>query len=261
MLIAGMGELHLEVVIDRLKREFQVAANVGRPQVALKETVTRRGEAEERYVKQTGGRGMYGHVKLSLEPNERGAGFSFSSKVREGRIPREYISSVEQGVREALESGPLGGYPVLDVSAVLLDGSHHEVDSSDLSFKLAGFEAARQALKNAGPVILEPVMRLNVVTPEKSLGEVLGSIEMKKGQVKSVKAKGNTQLVEAEVPLATMFGYAGDLRSLTQGRASYSMEFHHYRPRPEGAEKERNRRGGSLLVASGTLLGLLPCLF
>ncbi len=263
MLIAGMGELHLEVVIDRLEREHQAQVNVGRPQVAFKETITRSVVIEERYVKQTGGRGQYGHVKLCLEPNDQGKGFDFQDKVREGRIPKTFIPSVEQGVREALESGPLGGYPVFDIKATLLDGSFHEVDSSEIAFKMAGFLAARRALEKAGGVVLEPVMDLHVVTPEKNLGDVLGNIEMKGGRVTMVETSGDTQVVDAEVPLATMFGYAGDLRSMTQGRASYSMQFRQYsvrRVKKDGAGSER-KGGKSLLVAGLTLIGLIPYLF
>jgi elongation factor G len=231
-IISGMGELHLEVIVDRMLREFRVGANVGRPQVAYKETITRPVRVEGRFVRQTGGRGQYGHVWLELEPRERGDGFEFVSKIAGGVIPREYIPAVEVGVREVLDSGALAGYPVIDVRATLVDGSYHAVDSSDIAFRTAGSLAARHGLEQGDAVLLEPIMRIEVATPEQFFGDVLGDITSRRGHVVGVDAKGSTQMVRAVVPLAETFGYATDLRSLTQGRATYSMEFDHYQEVP-----------------------------
>ena len=230
-LIWGMGELHLEIIVDRLLREFKVGVNVGRPEVAYKETITSVAEAEGKYIKQTGGRGQYGHVKLVVEPNQ-GKGFEFVSEIVGGAIPKEFIPAVEKGVREALEQGVLAGYPVIDVRVRLVDGSYHEVDSSDLAFAIAGSLGFKEAARKANPVLLEPVMRLEVVTPEEYLGEVLGDISSRRGKVEGMEARGVVRVIKAFVPLAEMFGYATQLRSLTQGRANFTMQFSHYEKMP-----------------------------
>jgi len=237
-IISGMGELHLEVIVDRMLREFRVGASVGRPQVAYKETITRSVRVEGRFIRQTGGRGQYGHVWLELEPRERGAGFEFVNKIVGGTIPREFIPDVEAGVKEALDSGALAGYPVIDVRATLVDGSYHPVDSSEIAFRTAGSLATRQALVQGDPILLEPIMKVEVATPEQFFGDVVGDITSRRGHVTGVDARGSTQIVRALVPLAETFGYATDLRSLTQGRATYSMEFDHYEEvSPELAER------------------------
>jgi elongation factor G len=231
-LIAGMGELHLEVIVDRMLREYRVDAHVGRPQVAYRETITRPTRAEGRYVRQSGGRGQYGHVWVELEPLDRGSGIEFVNRIVGGVVPREYIPAVEAGVREATETGSLGGYPVVDVRVSLVDGSYHEVDSSEMAFKIAGSMAFKSGLAKAGPEILEPVMRVEVVTPEDFLGDVMGDLTRRRAQIEGMEMRGNTQIVRARVPLAEMFGYATDLRSATQGRATYTMEFAYYAPVP-----------------------------
>lgn len=230
-LIWGMGELHLEIIVDRLVREFKVGVNVGRPEVAYKETITSVAEAEGKYIKQTGGRGQYGHVKLIVEPNQ-GKGFEFVSEIVGGAIPKEFIPSVEKGVREAMEQGVLAGYPVIDVKVRLVDGSYHEVDSSDMAFAIAGSLGFKEAAKKANPVLLEPVMRLEVVTPEEYLGDVLGDISSRRGKVEGMETRGVVRVIKALVPLAEMFGYATQLRSLTQGRANFTMQFSHYEKVP-----------------------------
>lgn len=229
-LIAGMGELHLEIIVDRLRREWRVAANVGRPQVAYRETVERRAKQETRFVRQTGGRGQYAHVVLTVEPAVRGEGILFASKVTGGAIPREFIPAVEKGVHEAAMAGVLAGFPVTDVSVVLLDGSYHEVDSSEIAFKVAGSMAFRDAVKKAGPVLLEPIMLTEVTTPNEHTGDVIGDLNARRGKVAGMDPRSGVQLVRAEVPLANMFGYATDLRSRTQGRATFSMSFGFYSP-------------------------------
>lgn len=231
-IISGMGELHLEVIVDRMLREFRVGANVGRPQVAYKETITRAVRVEGRFVRQTGGRGQYGHVWVEFEPRERGAGFEFERKIGGDVIPREFIGAVESGVREALDSGAVAGYPVIDVRATLVDGSYHAVDSSDIAFRMAGSLATRRALERADPVLLEPIMSMEVAVPEAFFGDVVGDITSRRGHVMGVDVRGSTQIVRADVPLAETFGYATDLRSLTQGRATYSMEFDRYEEVP-----------------------------
>ena len=236
-LIWGMGELHLEIIVDRLRREFKVGVNVGRPEVAYKETITSVAEAEGKYIKQTGGRGQYGHVKLVIEPNQ-GKGFEFVSEIVGGAIPKEFIPAVEKGVREALEQGVLAGYPVIDVRVRLVDGSYHEVDSSDLAFAIAGSLGFKEAARKANPVLLEPIMRLEVVTPEEYLGEVLGDISSRRGKVEGMEARGVVRVIKAFVPLAEMFGYATQLRSLTQGRANFTMQFSHYEKMPAHLAEE-----------------------
>ncbi|HZU05184.1 MAG TPA: elongation factor G [Chloroflexota bacterium] len=231
-LISGMGELHLEVIVDRMMREYRVDAHVGRPQVAYRETITQPARAEGRYVRQTGGRGQYGHVWLEVEPLPRGSGFEFVDRIVGGVVPKEFIPAVEAGVREALEVGPLAGYPVVDVRVALVDGSYHEVDSSEMAFKIAGSLALKNALSKAGPELLEPIMKVEVVTPEEFLGDVIGDLTSRRGHIEGLELRANAQVVRARVPLAEMFGYATDLRSATQGRATYTMEFSHYAPVP-----------------------------
>lgn len=228
-IISGMGELHLEIIVDRLLREFKVEANVGRPQVAYKETITRKVTAEGKYIRQTGGRGQYGHVVLEIEPGE---GFEFINKIVGGVIPKEYIPAVEKGVKEALEAGILAGYPVVDVKVTLLDGSYHEVDSSEIAFKIAGSIGFKEAAKKANPIILEPIMDLEVVTPEQFMGDVIGDINSRRGKVMGMEARGGFQVIQAKVPLGEMFGYSTDLRSKTQGRATFTMQFSHYEQVP-----------------------------
>jgi elongation factor G len=230
--IAGMGELHLEIIVDRLKREFNVEATVGRPQVAYKETLTRPADGEMKYAKQTGGRGQYGHVKIHLHPGEPGSGYVFENKISGGTIPREYIKPVDEGIKEALTRGVLAGYPIDDVRIELYDGSFHEVDSSEMAFKIAGSMAFQDAAKKARPVLLEPVMKVEVVVPKEYMGDVMGHLSSKRGHIMSQDERGGSQIINARVPLAEMFGYATDLRSRTQGRASYSMHFDRYEPAP-----------------------------
>ncbi len=237
-LISGMGELHLEIITDRLRREFRVQANVGKPEVAFKETITKPAAAEGRFIRQTGGRGQYGVVRLEVAPNERGKGIEIIDKVVGGEIPREFIPAAMQGVRDALETGPLAGYPVLDVIVTITGGDSHPVDSSELAFRTAGAMAARDALERAEPVLLEPIMRVEISTPEEFFGDVLGDLNGRRGHVIGVETRGSLHIVRALVPLAETFGYATDLRSLSQGRATYSMEFDHYEEVPRAlAEK------------------------
>ncbi|MCL1602169.1 MAG: elongation factor G [Actinomycetia bacterium] len=238
-IIAGMGELHLEVIVERLFREFSVEANVGRPQVAYRETIKRPvNKIDAKFKRQTGGSGMYGHVVIDLEPLEPGSGFEFEDKVKGGNVPREYIPAVEKGMREALAGGILAGYPLVDVKARLIDGSSHNVDSNEMAFKIAGSMAIQEAAKAAGIKILEPVMELEVVTPEDYMGDVIGDLSARRGKIESMDARGPARVVNALVPLAEMFGYATDLRSRTQGRANYSMQFHSYQEVPTAAAQE-----------------------
>lgn len=229
-LISGMGELHLEVLVDRMKREFKVEANVGKPQVAYKETIQKEVTVEEKYSKQTGGRGQYGHVYLKITPQEPGAGYEFVNKIVGGKIPKEYIPAVDKGIQEALTRGITAGYPVVDVKIELFDGSYHDVDSSELAFKIAGSQAFQKGAKTANPVLLEPIMQVEVVTPEQFMGDVMGNLNSRRGQIDEIIDRNNGQIkaIRAEVPLAEMFNYSTDLRSMTQGRANYTMEFKHY---------------------------------
>jgi elongation factor G len=236
--IAGMGELHLDVLVDRMVREFKVAANVGRPHVSYRETIRSSAEGNGRHVKQTGGKGQYGHAVIKVEPNAPGKGYEFVDKIVGGIIPREFIKPIDQGIREALETGPYAGYPMVDVKVTLFDGSFHEVDSSEMAFKIAGSLAIKDAVTRANPVILEPLMRVEVTMPEQFLGDVIGDLNARRGHVEAMDARGSTQVVRARVPLATMFGYATDLRSMTQGRASYSMELSHYAEVPANLSAE-----------------------
>jgi elongation factor G len=237
--IGGMGELHLEVLVDRMLREFKVDANVGKPQVAYRETIKQAvRKVEERYIRQTGGRGQYGHVVLDLEPTGPGGGYEFIDKITGGIIPKEYIPSVDAGIQDAMQSGVLAGYPQVDIRATLVFGSYHDVDSSEMAFKIAGSMCFKKACRQAHPVLLEPIMAVEVVTPEDYMGDVIGNLSSRRGKVEGMEQRGNSQVVRAQVPLAEMFGYATDLRSRTQGRATYSMQFHSYQEVPESVSKE-----------------------
>jgi elongation factor G len=233
-IIAGMGELHLEILVDRMKREFKVEANVGKPQVAFRETIRKKvTEVEGRFIRQSGGKGQYGHVVITLEPTEPGHGFVFEDKIVGGVIPREFIKPVEAGIREALENGVLAGYPMVDVKATLTFGSYHDVDSSEMAFKIAGSMAVKEAARQANAVLLEPVMEVEVVTPADFLGDVIGDLSSRRGKIGGMTQRGDAQVVAADVPLAEMFGYSTTLRSMTQGRAVYTMQFDHYEEVPK----------------------------
>ncbi|KHO63434.1 elongation factor G [Thermoanaerobacter sp. YS13] len=232
-IIAGMGELHLEIIVDRLRREFNVDCNVGKPQVAYKETITKPVKIEGKFIRQSGGRGQYGHVWLEMEPAPRGEGYTFENRIVGGVIPKEYIPAVDAGVQEAMQNGVLGGYPVIDVKVALVDGSYHEVDSSDMAFKIAGSIAFKEGMKKANPVLLEPIMKVEVVVPEEYMGDIIGDINSRRGRVEGMEARAGAQVIRAFVPLAEMFGYATDLRSKTQGRGTYTMQFHHYEEVPK----------------------------
>jgi elongation factor G len=231
-IIAGMGELHLEIIVDRLLREFKVEANVGKPEVAFKETIRKKAEAESKYIKQTGGRGQYGHVVLTVEPSEPGRGFEFANKIVGGAVPREYIPAVEKGVKERMETGVIAGYPLRDVRVTLIDGSYHEVDSNEMAFKIAASMGLADACKKADPVLLEPIMKVEVLVPQEFMGDVIGNLNGRRGKIQGMKVRAGSQAIEAAVPLMEMFGYATDLRSRTQGRATYSMEFDRYEQVP-----------------------------
>jgi elongation factor G len=238
-IIEGMGELHLEIILDRLKREFKVEANVGKPQVAYKEAITKSVEREGRFIRQTGGKGQYGDVWIRLEPGETNSGYVYEWKIVGGVIPKEYSKPIQEGIREAAETGVLAGYPVLDFKATVFDGSYHDVDSSEIAFKIAGSMAFREANKAAGPILLEPIMGVEVTTPKDYLGAVNGDLMRRRGMIQSTEeAPGGTQVIKAHVPLSEMFGYATDLRSATQGRATYTMEFAHYEKAPRSVEEE-----------------------
>ncbi len=237
-IISGMGELHLEIIVDRMKREFKVEANVGKPQVAYRETIRKPVKAEGKFVRQSGGRGQYGHVWIELEPLEPGSGYEFVDKIVGGVVPREYIPAVDKGIQEAMENGVLAGYPVVDVRATLYDGSYHDVDSSEMAFKIAGSMAFKEGAANANPVLLEPIMKVEVVTPEEYMGDIVGDLNRRRGRVQGMNDRGNAKVVDAEVPLAEMFGYATQLRSLSQGRANYTMQFDHYEEVPANVAKE-----------------------
>jgi elongation factor G len=238
-IIAGMGELHLEIIVDRLVREFNVDANVGKPQVAYRETIRNKVEkVEGRFVRQSGGRGQYGHVVIEMQPNVPGGGYEFESRIQGGTVPREYIPSVDDGIQEAMSSGVLAGYPVVDIKVALIDGSYHEVDSSDMAFKIAGSLAFKNAAQKAKPVLLEPMMAVEVVTPAEFMGDVMGDISSRRGHIDGMEPRGNAQVITATVPLSTMFGYATDVRSNTQGRATYTMQFKHYAEVPASIATE-----------------------
>ena len=238
LVISGMGELHLEIIVDRMKREFGVEANVGRPQVAYRETITAEAQGEGKYIKQTGGRGQYGHAVIKLAPRERGAGYEFVNEIVGGTIPKEFIKPVDKGISEAMGKGIVAGFPLVDVSATLFDGSFHDVDSSELAFHIAGSMAFQAAAKQANPVLLEPIMQVEVTTPEEFFGDVMGDLSSKRGRIEGNDERGNAKVIRAKVPLSEMFGYATQLRSMTQGRASYSMEFALYEPVPKNVEAE-----------------------
>jgi elongation factor G len=243
-LISGMGELHLDVIVDRMVREFKVWANVGKPQVAYRETITRPVKAEGRFVRQTGGRGQYGHVWLELEPMEKGKGFEFENDIVGGVIPKEYIPAVEKGVVEALDSGVIAGYPVVDIKARLVDGSYHEVDSSEMAFKIAGSMAFKAGVQRGGPVLLEPIMKVEVVIPENFMGDVIGDLSARRAHIEGMDPRiGGATAIRAFVPLATMFGYATDLRSATQGRGTFTMEFDHYDQLPANIAEQVMGKG------------------
>ena len=241
-IISGMGELHLDIIVDRMKREFKVEANIGQPQVAYRETIKVEAQAEGKYIRQSGGHGQYGHVWIRVEPQEKGVGFEFVSEIKGGVIPQEFIPAVGKGVKDAMDSGVLAGYPLVDVKAILYDGSFHEVDSSEASFRIAGSLAVKEAIRRANPVILEPIMKVNVITPENFMGDVVGDLNSKRGIIREMNDRGEgtarVKVIDAEVPLAAMFGYATQLRSMTQGRANYSMEFGHYAEVPKNIAEE-----------------------
>ena len=236
--ISGMGELHLEILVDRLKREYKVEANVGAPQVAYRETITKPADVEGKFVRQSGGRGQFGHVKIKVEPLEPGAGFIFENSVVGGTVPREFIGPAQKGIEEAMQSGPMLGFPVVDMKVSLYDGSYHEVDSSEMAFKIAGSMALKEAVQKGGPAILEPVMRVEVTVPDDFMGDIIGDLNSRRGQIQGMEARGNAQIVRAFVPLSEMFGYATDMRSMTQGRASYSMFFDHYSQVPNNLAQQ-----------------------
>jgi elongation factor G len=237
-IISGMGELHLEIIVDRMMREFSIGAKVGKPQVAYRETITDEAVGEGQFIRQTGGKGQYGHAKIRIAPLTDGTDFEFRSEIRQGTIPNEFIRPVEIGIREAMERGVLAGYQLVGVSAVLYDGSFHEVDSSELSFKVAGSMAFQNAAKNAGPVLLEPIMEVEAVTPEDYMGDVIADLNRRRGRIISMEPRAGFQVVTVHVPLAEMFGYATDLRSATQGRATYTMQFDHYDEVPQAKSDE-----------------------
>ena len=241
--INGMGELHLEIIVDRLKREFNVEVNTGKPQVAYRETVKKSVDQESKYIRQSGGRGQYGHVVIKMEPHERGAGFSFTDKIVGGSIPKEYIPAVEKGIKEASESGVIAGYPVVDFGVTLYDGSFHEVDSSEMAFKIAASEAFKAAQRKADPYLIEPIMKVEVVAPDEYMGDVIGNLSSKRGRIEGTNPRGNAVAISAKVPLAEMFGYATELRGMTQGRAYFTMEPSHYEEVPSNiAEGISNRQ-------------------
>jgi len=233
-----MGELHLEIIVDRMKREFSFEGNVGRPQVAYKETIKLEAEAEGKYIRQSGGRGQYGHVWLKVLPEERGKGFEFINEIKGGTIPQEFIPAVEKGVKEAMDKGVVAGYPLVDLSVTLYDGSFHEVDSSEMAFKIAGSMALQSAVKKATPIILEPIMKLEVVVPSEFFGEVIGDLSARRGHIENTQDRLKMKVIDAKVPLSEMFGYATSLRSLTEGRGIFTMEFDHYEEVPQSVARE-----------------------
>ncbi len=246
-IISGMGELHLEIIVDRLMREFSVDANVGAPQVAYRETVRKRvDKVEGRFVRQTGGRGQFGHVYIAIEPNDSGAGYAFESKIVGGSIPKEYIPAVDAGIKEALEGGVVAGYPIVDVKVQLIDGSYHEVDSSEMAFKIAGSMALKEAVKRASPVILEPMMAVEVVAPKEFVGTVVGDLTRRRGRIAGTEPRpGGLEVVNASVPLSEMFGYATSVRSATQGRATFTMQFERYSDVPTHIAEEIRQKVGA----------------
>jgi elongation factor G len=236
-IISGMGELHLEIIVDRMMREFSVQANVGKPQVAYRETIRKAAEAEGKFIRQTGGRGQYGHVKIRIDPNPA-KGYEFVDEITGGAVPKEYIKPVGEGIREAMEGGVLAGYEMVDVKATLYDGSYHEVDSSEIAFKIAGSMAFKEAARRASPVLLEPMMSVEVVVPEEYMGDIIGDLNSRRGRVEGMEHRAGSQVIRAHVPLSEMFGYATDMRSRTQGRATYSMHFARYEEVPRSVAEE-----------------------
>jgi elongation factor G len=236
--ISGMGELHLEIIVDRLLREFKVDANVGKPQVAYRETIATKAHGTGRFIRQSGGRGQYGHVELELEPNEMGKGFEFVNKIVGGTVPREYIGPTEKGIIDAMNNGILAGFPVVDVKVTLVDGSYHDVDSSEQAFQIAGSMGFKDGMRKAKPTLLEPIMTVEVTMPEDFMGDVMGDLTGRRGHILGMSSRATTQVVQAEVPLSNMFGYATQLRSMTQGRANYSMQFDHYQALPQNLAEE-----------------------
>jgi elongation factor G len=237
-IISGMGELHLEIIVDRLKREFKVESNVGKPEVAFREAITRKQACEYKYAKQSGGRGQFGHVLMEIEPGERGSGFVFDNDIVGGVIPKEFIPAIEKGVREAMGRGVLAGYPLVDMKCRLYDGSYHEVDSSAQAFEIAASLCFQEGAKRAGLTLLEPIMKMEVVVPEQYMGDVIGDLNSRRGRILGMSQRGNAQVIDSEVPLATMFGYVTDLRSMTQGRGTSSMQFANYSPVPPAIQEE-----------------------
>jgi len=237
-IISGMGELHLDIIADRLRREFKVEVNVGRPQVAYKETIKEEAEAEGKYIRQSGGRGQYGHVFLRVEPKERGKGFEFLNEIKGGIIPQEFIPAVEKGIKEAMDKGVVAGYPMVDLSCALYDGSFHEVDSSEIAFKIAGSMAFQAAAKRAKAIILEPIMKLEVVIPEEFFGDTIGDLASRRGKIEETSDRLQMKVIDAKVPLAEMFGYATSIRSLTEGRGTFTMEFDKYEEVPSNITQE-----------------------
>ena len=236
--ISGMGELHLEIIVDRLKREFKVEANIGNPQVAYRETFRKAVKTEGKYIKQSGGKGNYGHCWLEMTPLEPGAGFEFENKIVGGAIPKEYIPAIEKGVTEAMENGIVAGYPVVDFKVTVFDGSFHEVDSNEMAFKIAASMAFKDGMKQGSPVLLEPIMKVEVVTPDEYMGDVMGDLSSRRGRIEGMNVQGNAQVINAMVPLKQMFGYSTELRSITQGRATYTMQFDHYEEVPANIAEE-----------------------
>jgi elongation factor G len=237
-IIAGMGELHLDILVDRMRREFKVEANVGAPQVAYRETIRQAAKVEGKFVRQSGGRGQYGHVWVEFEPGEEGSGFVFENKIVGGAVPREYIPAVQAGIEESMKNGMLAGFPLLDLKARIVDGSYHDVDSNEMAFKIAGSMALKNAKSKCDPAILEPIMKVEVTVPEEYMGDIMGDVTSRRGRVEGMEARGNAQIVKAMVPLSEMFGYATSLRSRTQGRGTYSMHFDHYEEVPKSISEE-----------------------
>src|SRR6185436_3944317 len=243
-IISGMGELHLEIIVDRMKREFKVEANVGKPQVAYRETIRATVESEGKFVRQSGGRGQYGHCWLKLEPNPEGKGYEFINGVVGGAIPREFIPAIDKGIKEAVDTGVIAGYPVVDVKVTVFDGSYHDVDSNEMAFKIAGSMGFKEGFRKAKPVLLEPIMKVEVVTPEDYSGDVIGDLNSRRGRILGMNPRHGVQVIDAQVPLAQMFGYATDLRSRTQGRATYTMQFSHYAQAPRQVSDEVMQKAG-----------------
>jgi elongation factor G len=237
-IIAGMGELHLEIIVDRMMREYKVEANVGKPQVAYRETIRASAEAEGKYIRQTGGSGNYGHAKIRIEPNEPGKGYEFSNDIKGGVIPKEYIKPIDQGIQDAMTRGVLAGYEMVDIKVSLYDGSYHDVDSNEMAFKIAGSMAFKEAARKAKPVLLEPVMDVEVTVPEEYIGTIIGDLNSRRGRIEGMEMVGGTQAIKATVPLSTMFGYATHMRSSTQGRANYTMQFKQYEEAPRSVSEE-----------------------